>query len=414
MRRSLLATVLASVFGFGCQVYDFEKVTPFAVVQSTQSEPMWGSSLKPNLMLLVDQSGSMLFPIDPSDPRCTSGCGPGAPCPAGCPTRITELKSSMSQVLTDLGTKARMGLTVFPAGNSCQAPTATLVPIPASTAGDEDSGPLSASAGAARAAILAIDPTGGTPTGAALGFLSTNQGLDLDDNRHDYVLLLTDGLPNCNEGNANQMCSCNAALCGSCASGVCAAQISACACQAGNGDCSSRDVCAKGCLDQTAAVGQVASLNAKGIKTVVVGFGALTGQGTGPTVLNAMAEAGGYGRDCPKGTNAECGTGNRCLPSKRCEELYYQAGNGAELSAAIEEIVRRIVIDVCTVRLLTAPPDIARMAVIVDGQHVPRGASTWMLTTPTTVEFFGQTCADMKAATQSKPIDVQIRIVEEL
>jgi hypothetical protein len=419
MHRFLTAGVLLSVLGLGCQFYDFEPVTPFAVAQTTQSRSIALKALKPNLMLLVDQSLSMLTPINPSNPACTPGCGSsGVPCPAGCASRISDLKDAMSQFLMTSGDVARMGLTVFPVGPTCEPPTATKIPLPPPTSSDSDSAPLLKSAADARAEILAIVPAGGTPTNSSLKFLADGQGLDLSDERDDFVLLLTDGLPNCNKANVSNICQCDPNVCGSCAGGViCAAQTAACACTLVS--CSS-DYCALGCLDKIGVTDQVRALRVKGIRTIVVGFGADIGTGAGPAVLNSMAEAGGFARECPKGTDAECGTANRCI-NKLCETRFYQAANGAELSAALRSISDSLNPEPCDFKLDLVPPDVNLVAVIVNGQNVNRGDATWQFKnkqpgddTSETIEFLGQYCQDIKNSSTSNKIKIEVRVVEKL
>ena len=46
-------------------------------------------------------------------------------------------------------------------------------------------------------------PVGGTPTSGSLNFVGNLEGL-LSEERKDFVILLTDGLPNCNKDNVNQ------------------------------------------------------------------------------------------------------------------------------------------------------------------------------------------------------------------
>src|SRR5262249_49769806 len=83
-----------------------------------------------------------------------------------------------------------------------------------------------------------------------------------DATRTSYVLLLTDGLPNCNPANPN---SCiNAA---------------ACQCTLTGGNCVGQ-FCALGCLDQDGSVAAIQQLRAYGIFTIVIGFGSETTSGT--------------------------------------------------------------------------------------------------------------------------------------
>src|SRR5262249_18042702 len=110
------AALVAIAVVTGCQTYDFEPVDPVVISQSTQIDQIVARARKPNVMLLVDTSASMRLPIDPTLPACQYGdagvCGePGhAGCdPATCPSRWSELESSMGGFLADAGTLARYG-----------------------------------------------------------------------------------------------------------------------------------------------------------------------------------------------------------------------------------------------------------------------------------------------------------------
>src|SRR5690242_18906765 len=122
MRTPVLVAVasvaLAVAIVVGCQTYDFEPVQPLAIAQTTASYSTVGRSLRANMALLVDKSGSMDFPVDPTNANCPANCAQtGQPkCPVGCPTRWTELKSAMTTFLTNSGSVARMGLAFFPPG----------------------------------------------------------------------------------------------------------------------------------------------------------------------------------------------------------------------------------------------------------------------------------------------------------
>jgi hypothetical protein len=242
-------------------------------------------------------------------------------------------------------------------------------------------------------------PGGGTPTGAALAFMGTLAGLqDPNDGRDDYVLLLTDGLPNCNKFNPNNQCNGTNALCR--CTGNCAA-----------------DACATGCLDQDNTVAQVVALRAKGIKTIVVGFGADTGSGDGPAVLQAMGEAGGLAPRCPKGTDAECGAGNTCdVVRSACNKKYFQAANSAQL-ADILTIVVPGAAEPCLFLLNDRPSDPRFVAVLVEGENVPQGADTWSYSESNGSVTFAESssyCAALKASTQTDPVNVEIRIIQRL
>ena len=234
----------------------------------------------------------------------------------------------MGQFLTQHGAVARMGLIAYPTDNTCGAPSAARIDVSQSSDVDAE---LQAQANQINQQIQGIGVTmqcnansvcGGTPTGSSLTYLGTYAPLQ-HPTRADYVLLLTDGLPNCNPANPSNCTN-----------------ATACRCTTTNcGTDTTAPFCTLGCLDQNGAVAAITQLRAKSIRTIVVGFGSDFAGGAAQDVLNAMAEEGGFARRCPNGTNAECGSNNTCDVSTRlCNRKFYQAANGAELSAALSDI----------------------------------------------------------------------------
>ncbi|MBL9037067.1 MAG: adventurous gliding motility lipoprotein CglB [Archangium sp.] len=404
MRSVLVSTALVLS---ACQTYDFIPVSPISLTQTSQSRDVTARRLKPNLMILVDKSGSMETPIKDADGGigATCGtCGPGtAPCPVSCPNRIRELRSAMNSFLTSSGTIARMGLALFPADARCGATGQIAVPLPAPSQVDDAVSDMASqtNANAVNAAIqgTGTNPSGGTPTNDSLRFVGQTPGLnDSTDLRDDFVLLLTDGVPNCNIRNVN---TCNSP------NNACQCTLSSCV----------GSFCSEGCLDRQGVVEAVQELSSKGIKTIVVGFGIGSvlsdDQRNAPAVLNAMAEAGGLPLSCTTGLDADCGANNRCI-NNVCERKYFQATNGAELSQALAKISEKLPgTEPCIYPLDAQPAGQEYLAVIVDGQNQAPGPDTWAFTNGQIV-FSGATCAKIERATPLTPVKVQVRIVSTL
>ncbi len=121
-----------------------------------------------------------------------------------------------------------------------------------------------------------ITVVGGTPTAGALRYAATLAPLRTQSGRMRGVVLVTDGLPNCNPSNQvsctnmplppQELCTLGANCVGA--------------------------YCAAGYIDQVATVQAVAALRAQGVRVaVVVITETLTPQVT--TVMNAMADEGG-------------------------------------------------------------------------------------------------------------------------
>jgi hypothetical protein len=307
---------------------------------SLDGGPDGGASvpLKPNVMLLVDKSGSMNFASNDQVAPCTPGCNmSGNPvCAAGCSTRLQELKSAMATFLGNNAAVAWMGMAIYPTAvanstgsiDACGATQSPDIRVPLAPNNTDLAADMMSAAASVNAQIQVLTVGGGTPTGDSLKFLGTYAPLldpDPTAPRDDYVLLITDGSPNCNANNANTCTNVAACKC---------TLVPATACMPSS-------FCSQGCLDSDYTTAQIAALRAKNIKTIVVGFGADTAIGDAPATLNAMAVAGGFARACPQGTNAECGANDTCdMATKFCGRAYYQTADGIELLATLNDIFK--------------------------------------------------------------------------
>jgi hypothetical protein len=417
-KLTLLSAFVVGIVGgalaSACQTYDFEPVEPLALAQTTVGGVIKAKSSKPNLMVLLDTSGSMKLPVNPSDPDCQTAnglCGDprsGADCNVNtCPTRWSELQGAMSSFLAANGATARMGLTTFPqpppgsntTADQCTASTAVRITIP--QLDDADTAGLQKSATDISNVILGIpnsgagSPVGGTPTNVSIRFVGNQPDLQGTD-RQDFVLLLTDGLPNCNKDNPNS---------GTTNPTACQCTLSSCAGSAAT----------LGCLDKDGSVSAISDLRAqKDIKTIVVGFGAETADSSASGTLNAMAEAGGFARSCATKADA-CGATDTCDPvTKLCGRRFYQAANQTELASALREIINLVgSTDPCLLALDPAqrPSDPSLIVVYVNDEAVASGTDTWTLTDQG-VEFQGATCDRIKSSTDKNPIKLEARAIQ--
>jgi len=415
---ALVVGTLGGVLATGCQTYDFEPVEPLAISQTTETRRIEARERKPNMMLLVDTSGSMTAPTNPDLAACknSSGqvCGDNTfPCPIanGCDTRWSALQKAMTDFLGTGGTIARMGLATYPSNDYCGATGSVRIPLPA--ADKEDDVTLKANAQSVLNQLLSIKsyrttaadkvPEGGTPTGLSLDFVGKLPELQTED-RSDFVLLLTDGLPNCNSTHPTTSSQCFCTLTAGCSDTP------------------------EGCLDKNASVEAVRSLRAKNIKTIVIGFGAdfnsaSTSGREGAATLNAMAEAGGFARACK--VNSDCGTGDTCnAVSGLCNRSFYQAANKDELVAALQQIGQKVQVgDPCLLTFdATQRPSSQELVVVyVNEERLSPGVDTWSVTTEkdaankdiiTGVKFAGSTCERIKNSTPANPVDIEVRAVQ--
>jgi hypothetical protein len=277
------------------------------------------STNRANVMLVVDKSGSMSGPMNPANTNCPMGCGAGNPCPSNCPTRWSELSAGVTTFLSQNAQTARYGAAFFPIDSVCAAATLASVTdagVDLPTAADSTM-LLQAQASAVATRLAQVTPVGGTPTAETLNVFGGYPQLS-DSSRHDWVVLLTDGVPNCNPNNPNTCANATACQC----------TISSCA----------GTLCEEGCLDVDATAMAEVGLQQHGIKTVVIGVGTDVLTGNGPMTMATMGQAGGYVRTCPFGTNVECSPGTCDTNTHVCSVSYFAITSQTELSQALQTV----------------------------------------------------------------------------
>jgi hypothetical protein len=193
-----------------------------------------------DLLLVLDRSSSMSNDIA-TDSACTTAARGRDAGP--CTTKWSTMTTSLDQVLGASPAGVQWGLKFFtsPQGKTCTVNAGVEVPVGAGTAAQ------------IQAQITSNPPANSTPTTAAINaavayFLTVNDGLA------HYILLATDGQPNCESGTSS------------------------------------------GTVSTTAVANTVAAIAAAasaGIKTYVIGIGPSTGN------LDNFAAAGGTGTYYP-------------------------------------------------------------------------------------------------------------------
>lgn len=422
---AVAALGLAGAVATGCQTYDFEPVVPRAVGVETVSRDVEATVSPPNLMILLDKSDSMDRPENPSLAACKTGPNPedicgvigNPPCDeVSCPTRLSRLQEAIDAFLAprpDGTYPFRVALAAYPIQGQCSPTPRTFVDFPEG----DDRTVLAAKASEVNAVIQAIqartgadndfqddETAGGTPTAESLRFLysSVEELRDTSGGRNSFVLLLTDGLPNCNENHPVTPETCQCVL------------ADPSLCFTGSG-------IPTGCLDDVNSISAVTELAGVNVSTIVVGMGAETGEGLGPETLDAMGAAGGFVRSCQ--TDADCGSGDSCDLSGVtgdeagvCERRFFQASDGAALAAALTRIAEAIEGNPCELEFNTAPESNELIFVKVNDQIVEaesNGTVNWTFDPASKkLTFLGEICETIESSDAENPVPVKVSLVQ--
>ncbi|MBI5482503.1 MAG: VWA domain-containing protein [Deltaproteobacteria bacterium] len=292
----------------------------------------------PDIIVLMDMSGSMT---------------------EGTPTKYEQTADAVTSVVTQLendGAPIWWGLLFFPTDNDCAVDAATLIP------------PAAGNATTISTTINGKSPGGNTPAHKAVQ-AGTAYYSTLSDDRAHYLLIATDGQPNCDPTAPVIPKTCN---------------------PANPVNCTATEICQPIPLlggicvpaDGGPAVAAITDAAAAGIKTYVVGIDI---DGTNST-LNMMAEAGG---------TARAGS-----------TKYYPVSDQASMVSALQSITEQIIS--CTFALDYTPPDLQYVSVSVGGVGVARDqthASGWdMDPNAKTLTFYGAACT----ALQTSPDTVSV------
>lgn len=310
--KSAAAFLLSSSLVVACQAYNMEEVDPQTIV-AVETEGTYVRGQPPTLLIVQDRSGSMEYCFEPtptpgSGHECRILGGDRGDVAQDRRSRMVVARSVMEKTLTAHADEVWFGLVAYGVGGSCGRPEALVDPGPGSAAEVVEAyyGPLMEA------------PEGGTPTTEALreayDRLVNEEGQLRFADRENYVVLVTDGLMNCN---AEHDTTC-----------VCAGE-SGCASAAGGGLIPYGEegelLSALQCLDDAAAIREVERLREAGIRTFVIGLGedfsgdvAISNQ-----VLDRLAEAGG-------------------VPREGHAQKFYSAADEAELEAALASIIEQI------------------------------------------------------------------------
>lgn len=260
------------------------------------------------------------------------------------------------QTVTRLGPRVNVGAAVYPSDESCGPGKEVMSTRP----GDAPAGVFGPVA-SALATSTSVPELGGTPTSLTLDALRPKITSLAGKT---FVILATDGAPNCNAG----------AVCGvdECLSNI--EDLFGCP-KVGQPNC-----CAKSgrdgpefCLDRSATLAAIDALKAAGVETYVVG---VPGSGPYASLLDEMAIRGGTAR----GTSPQ----------------YYRVDStdAKAFGDALAAIAAKITAT-CTFPLASVP-DPAKLNVFFDGTVLPQDDTNGWKLDGTTVEIVGDACDKLK------------------
>jgi hypothetical protein len=323
-----------------------------------------------SLLLLVDRSASMDSPpvdasVAGSGTAGASGDAGGAAGATSVATKWDLLKEQLVDSLGEAQEDLSYGMLLFPASDDvalaelmCEMSIDSTVQVPVAP-GTEALADIDA-------LLEDTPPAGNTPTAAALAraleYFTTGKGRELEGDK--YVLLATDGGPNCNSD-------------ASCEPDTCIPNIAGVDC--GGPDANCCEYAPDQCIDEQATSEALEELREAGVKTFIVG---IPGSELFSDFLDDFAVAGGLPR----------------TPTSDAPHRYYAveaAGNMQGLSEVLVDITGSLITR-CDLQLDEDPPDVFKLNVYVDGAVVPQagddGWSVEMDTSPPTIHIKGKTC----------------------
>lgn len=291
-------------------------------------------------------------------------------------TKWNGLRSALRSALDATDANVAFGLDFFPSSGNAAVPLSNSCGLPASGAPTVEVAAGQATKTAIENALADNSPAGATPTAAALAraLAYYTQGAGKALIGQHYVLLATDGGPNCDDSLSCQAATCTVNMDGLCPPGTncCDPKVD----PAGPGKC----------LDDGATVAMVKELAKANVKTFVIGIPGTEAYGD---TLDAVATAGGVQN-----------------PNAPPRYFAVSASGGVK---ALSEVLTNIttgLITSCSLVLEKDPPDHDKINVIIDGRTIPEGAADgWALdetSTPPTVVLKGSTCAAVSTLGASK------------
>jgi hypothetical protein len=291
----------------------------------------------PNLYFVLDRSGSMANP-----------------------DKWNQVRVTVGKIMRGLGPRANFGAAMFPANNAPEcAPGDEIMSV---RPGDPPSSGVDGPTTTALLTATRVLPGGGTPTGATLALvknrLSTVPG-------KTFVILATDGAPNCNPsaGCGFDRCQLNIE------------NVQGCPKEGPFNCCEPPQGYAENCNDTTATVQAINALRTSGVPVYVIG---LPGAGPYASLLDEMAVVGGTAR------------------STSPKYFAVNAANEDSVLAALKQIAAQIA-GTCTFDLKEEPANPEQVNVYMDDVVLPfEPVNGWTLSGKS-VTLVGAACDRVKS-----------------
>lgn len=272
-----------------------------------------------------------------------------------------QVRVTVGKIMRSLGPRASFGATMFPgpSGTDVCAPGTEIMPV---TPGDPPSSGVDGPATTHLLAATRVVPSGGTPTGPTLegvrARLATAPG-------RSFVILATDGAPNCNP---NAGCGYN-----QCQPNI--ENVPGCPKEGPFNCCEPPDGYRENCTDATSTLGAIASLQTTGIPVYVVG---LPGAAPYASLLDEMAVRGGT-----------------ALPTS---PRYFAVNAASEdvMLAALKKVAAQIT-GTCTFDLKEAPANAGLVNVYMDDVVLPYEPVNGWTISGKTVTLVGTACERVKS-----------------
>lgn len=294
--------------------------------------PLFGDP--PTIYFVLDRSGSMAA----SD-------------------KWNQVRVTIGKIMRSLGPRAKFGAAMFPglASSDICAPGAEILSV---RAGDAPSSGVDGPTTTALLAATRVLPNGGTPTGATLEVVRSRLA---SAPGKVYVILATDGAPNCNEN----------AKCGFDSCQVNIEEVPGCPKEGPLNCCEDPNGNPENCNDESATLDAIDSLATTGRPVYVVG---LPGADPYANLLDRMAVAGGT-----------------ALPTS---PRYFAVNAASEpvMLAALKKIAAKITAT-CTFELQQAPQSATNVNVYLDDVVLPYEPVDGWTITDRTVTLVGDACA---------------------